>query len=263
MCGRYATTRSTADLSAEFEAEPAEDLPDLRPDYNVAPTKVVPLILERRSSDESQAPHRLVKALTWGLVPSWAKDRAIGNRLINARAETLGEKPSFRAAFAKRRALVPADGFYEWYETDRLNAKGKPVKQPYFIHAPDGGTLAMAGLYEIWHDKTRPEDDDASWLWTFTIITTTATDELGRIHDRAPMLVPSDKWGTWLDPDLDDKDRLGELLVPAAPGALEAYPVSTSVNNVRNNGPELMEPVAAEGEPETADDGSQPRLGDF
>ncbi|WP_370618527.1 SOS response-associated peptidase [Mumia sp. Pv 4-285] len=261
MCGRYATTRSSADLSAEFEAEPADDLPELRPDYNVAPTKVVPLILERRSSEEPGTPRRLVKGLTWGLVPSWAKERAIGNRMINARAETIAEKPSFRAAFAKRRAIVPADGFYEWYTSDKLNAKGKPVKQPFFIHSPDGSPLAMAGLYEIWKDHSLPEDDDAAWLWTFTIITTTATDDVGRIHDRAPMLVPRDRWSTWLDPETDDKEALGRLLVPAAPGALEAYPVSTSVNNVRNNGPELMEPIAVEGEP--SDNGAQPTLGDL
>ncbi|MBW9206630.1 SOS response-associated peptidase [Mumia sp. zg.B17] len=261
MCGRYATTRSPSDLSAEFEAEPAEDLPELDPDYNVAPTKVVPLILERRSSEDPAAKHRLVKAVTWGLVPSWAKDRAIGNRLINARAETLAEKPSFRAAYAKRRALVPADGFYEWYASEKRDAKGRPVKQPFFIHAPDRSTLAMAGLYEIWRDRSLPEDDDTAWLWSFTIITTTATDDVGRIHDRAPMLVPRDRWATWLDPDTDDKDELARLLVPAAPGALQAYPVSREVNNVRNNGPQLVEPIALEDEPGAAEEGEQPTLG--
>ncbi|KHL17013.1 putative SOS response-associated peptidase YedK [Mumia flava] len=258
MCGRYATTRSRADLTAEFEAEPADDLGDVRADYNVAPTKVVPLVLERRAS-EGDGVHRLVKGVKWGLVPSWAKDPAIGNRMINARAETLAEKPSFRSAFAKRRAIVPADGFYEWYAGDERDAKGKPVKQPYFIHHPDGSTLAMAGLYEIWRDKTRDEGDDAAWLWTFTVITTSAADDLGRIHDRAPMLVPRDAWASWLDPANDDKEALSSLLVPAAPGVLEAYPVSRSVNNVRNNGPELMDPLpldaqASAGESRSSDD---------
>ena len=176
----------------------------------------------------------------WGLVPSWAKDMSIGNRMINARAETLAEKPSFRRAFAKRRSLVPADGYYEWYTADEPPAAGgKPRKQPFFIRPKDGAALAMAGLHEFWKD---PATD--SWLVSFTIITTSAEDSLGHIHDRMPLFVEPDGWDAWLDPAPRPTEELLELLTPAAPGLLDAYAVSTAVNNVRNNGPELVAPLA-------------------
>jgi len=248
MCGRYATTTSATVLLDEFDVAvpPDEELP---PDYNVAPTKQVYAVLERRprGTDSDVAPARQLRAMRWGLVPSWAKDPSIGNRMINARLETAAEKPAFRKAFAERRCVLPADGYYEWYTPDEPDApkgkNGKPVKQPFFIHRADGTSLAMAGLYEFWRDPTRERDDPLAWLVTTTILTTTATDDLGRIHDRAPLLVERDDLHRWLDPDVTDVEGLAGLLVPAAPGLLEAYPVSTDVNSVKNNDPSLIEPL--------------------
>jgi putative SOS response-associated peptidase YedK len=157
--------------------------------------------------------------------------------------ETVAEKPSFRRAFASRRCLLPADGYYEWYPTQQLTKSGKPAKQPFFIRPKDGGVLAMAGLYEIWRDPTRDEDDPERFRWTCTVLTTKAEDAVGHIHDRMPLMVERDRWAAWLDPTVSSKDDLLGLLVPAAPGQLEAYPVSTLVSNVRNNGPELLEPI--------------------
>ena len=244
MCGRYASSRQPDDLVEEFEVAEVRVGNPLQADYNVAPTKEVYAVVERPpSGQKDEPPQRQLRVLTWGLVPSWAKDPAIGNKLINARMETVAEKPSFRKAFATRRALLPADGYYEWYATSRTGPRGKPVKQPYFIRPRDGGPLAMAGLYEIWRDPDRAEDDPERFRWTCTVLTTTAEDELGHIHDRMPLMVSRDRWAEWLDPT-----RPGDtgLLVPAAPGSLEAYPVATLVNNVRNNGPELVEPLPLE-----------------
>lgn len=257
MCGRYASSRKPEDLVEEFEIDRSEVRETLAPDYNVAPTKEVYAVLTRPPSKEKERPEqRQLRVVTWGLVPSWAKDPAIGSRLINARVETAAEKPAFRKAFASRRCLIPADGFYEWYTPEEQEAEDepgqgakkrrKPRKQPFFIHHPDGSVLAMAGLYEIWRDPTKSDDDPDRFRWTCTILTTNAQDDLGRIHDRAPLLVERDKYAAWLDPTVSDPEELGGLLVPAAPGRLEAYPVSTAVNNVKNNGPELVEPLDTE-----------------
>lgn len=254
MCGRYASSRRPEDLVEEFEIEQPEVRETLAPDYNVAPTKEVYAVLTRPPSKEKDRPaQRQLRVLTWGLVPSWAKDPSIGNRLINARVETVAEKPAFRRAFAARRCLLPADGYYEWYTPGEPEAGGtpggtrkKPRKQPFFIHHPDGSVLAMAGLYEIWRDPTKAEDDPDRFRWTCTILTTNAEDDLGRIHDRMPLLVERDKYAAWLDPAVSDHELLQGLLVPAAPGRLEAYPVSTAVNNVKNNGPELVDPLPVE-----------------
>ncbi|HET9499944.1 MAG TPA: SOS response-associated peptidase [Marmoricola sp.] len=235
MCGRYASSRKPEDLVEEFDIR-GPVAPALEPDYNVAPTKPVYGVVQRPERD------RQLRVLTWGLVPSWAKDPAIGNRMINARMETVAEKPAYRRAFAARRAILPADGYYEWYLTDQLTAKGKPVKQPYFIRPRDGGVLAMAGLYEIWRDPEAADDDPDRFRWTTTVITTSAEDELGRIHDRMPLMLTPDRYDAWLDPTVSGPDLL-ELLQPAAPGLLEAYPVSRLVSNVRNNGPELVAPT--------------------
>ncbi len=247
MCGRYASSRSPDDLVEEFEVVETRIAAPLAPDYNVAPTKEVYAVVERPPSRESEEPpQRQLRVLTWGLVPSWAKDPSIGNRMINARMETVAEKPAYRKAFATRRALLPADGYFEWYPTSRTNAKGKPVKQPFFIRPKDCGVLAMAGLYEIWRDPTRSEDDPDRFRWTCTVLTTEAEDSLGHIHDRMPLMLPRESYAAWLDPRPADRDGLLALLVPAAPGALEAYPVSKAVSNVRNNGPELVEPLPLE-----------------
>jgi putative SOS response-associated peptidase YedK len=251
MCGRYASTRARQELLNEFQVELDASEDALGPDYNVAPTKSVPAIIKRvpkaeknekndkDGADEGgdgEAPVRMLRAVRWGLVPSWAKDRSIGNRMINARLETVHEKPAYRRAFARRRCLLPADGFYEWYELKV--PEGKPRKQPFFIRPRDGEVMAMAGLYELWRD---PEGE---WLWTTTVITTAATDDVGRIHDRMPMIVEPKSWEAWLDPELTDVDAVRRLLAPAMAGRMEAFPVSTAVNNVRNNGPSLVEPLA-------------------
>ena len=246
MCGRYATSQTSADLSRQFETDLVNLDAELEADYNVAPTKLAPLVIGRRgdrTEDTAPAERELLQA-RWGLIPSWAKDKAIGSRMINARAETLAEKPSFRRAFAKRRSLVPADGYYEWYTSDQApDAGGKPRKQPFFIRPQDGAMLAMAGLHEFWKDA---ETD--SWVVSFTIITTSAEDSLGHIHDRMPLFVEPAGWDAWLDPAPRPTNELLELLTPASPGLLDAYAVSTAVNNVRNNGPELVAPLATEAE---------------
>lgn len=246
MCGRYSLSRDPEDLAREFEVAQVDVREKLEPDYNVAPTKQVPAIVDRfPGGDKEATPVRRLTSVKWGLIPSWAKDAKIGNRLINARLETAHEKPAFRRAFAARRCLLPADGYYEWYG----EKKGK--KQPFFIHRADGGVLAMAGLYEIWRDPEKAESADDRFVWTCTVLTTSAEDNLGKIHDRMPLLVEPDKFATWLDPRVSDGDRLRSVLVPAAPGRLDAYPVSKAVNNVRNNGPELVAPIPAENEPGT------------
>lgn len=225
MCGRYASARSTADLAVLLGASDETGAELAEPDYNVAPTKPVPAALVRRDV------RRLV-ALRWGLVPSWAKDPKSGSRLINARMETVASKPSFRAAFARRRCLLPADGFYEWAPPP----PGQRAKQPYYLAPADGGPLMMAGLYEIWTDA------EGRQLWTATVITTAAADDIGQIHDRCPLTVDEGDWARWLNPDAATNGLL-DLVRPAVAGELTATAVSTAVNNVRNNGPQLLEPA--------------------
>src|SRR3954466_188934 len=157
MCGRYASSRRPEDLVEEFEIDKVEVKETLAPDYNVAPTKQVYAVLQREAEDGPA--ERQLRTLRWGLVPFWAKDPSIGNKMINARMETVHEKPAFRRAFAARRCLLPADGYLEWSPTEQRPKAGKPLKQPFFIHPADGGVMAMAGLYEIWRDPTRDEDD--------------------------------------------------------------------------------------------------------
>ena len=228
-----------AALLERFQAT-AVDEQLLPADYNVAPSKQVYAVLERTRADEP--PLRELRIVRWGLIPSWAKDAKIGNRLVNARIETAGQKPSFRAAYARRRCVLPADGYYEWYSPAIVGAR----KQPFYIHAADGQLLALAGLYEIWRDSDLPPGDPQSLRWTCTILTTTATDDLGQIHDRAPLLVPTSAFARWLDPSLPDPPS--DVLVPAAPGLLQAQPVATTVNSVRNNGPALIAPLAPTGD---------------
>ena len=232
----------------EFEIDQEFDgLPG--PDYNVAPTVAVPAIFERRISHGTEIRRRLAP-LVWGLVPSWAKDPSIGSRMINARLETVADKPAFRKAFAARRCLLPADGFYEWYAVEAPagtgRAKAKPLKQPFFIHRFDDQPLIMAGLYEIWRDPAKDRDDDSAWLRTCTVITTQATDAAGHIHNRMPMVVRREAVDAWLDPELTDVSRVQDLLAVTESELLEAYAVSTEVNSVQNNHPGLAEPISAE-----------------
>ena len=238
MCGRYATTQTSASLNDAFGARMADSFVELEPDYNLAPTKLAPLVIAREAPEGP--PARELLTAKWGLVPSWAKDPAIGNRMINARSETVADKPAFKKAFGKRRALVPADGYYEWYAREDPKAK----KQPFYITPQDGSVLAMAGLYEFWRQDY--DDEDEEWLITYTILTTSAPDDLGHLHDRTPMMIGPDAVEAWLDPSPRPTDELLELLVPAVPGRLDAWPVSTAVNNVRNNGPELVVPLPPE-----------------
>jgi putative SOS response-associated peptidase YedK len=263
MCGRYASTRKRIELLEEFSVQRDKVTEPLKPDYNVAPTKPVYAVLDRVEPAESVpadgvdsrddaarqrssaggAGHaeRELRVVRWGLVPFWAKDVKIGSRMINARAETVSEKPAFRRAFAQRRCLLPADGYYEWQQHD-----GGP-KQPIYISRADGHPLAFAGLYELWRDGAVPPDDADAWLWTTTIITTSAPDDLGHIHDRMPMVIDPASWSDWLDPANHDVADLRSLLTPAAVSGLSTYPVSTAVNSVRNNGPMLIEPAEPAG----------------
>src|ERR1700757_2575336 len=172
MCGRFVSARRRLELLEEFGVErdsvAASPDPEPAPDYNVAPTKRIFAVLERPAREEEPQAREL-RVLRWGLVPSWAKEASIGGRMITARAETVAVKPAFRRAFARRRCILPADGYYEW---QAVTEQGKQRKQPYFIYPKDGGVLAFAGVYELWRDQARPDDDAEAWLWTAAIITT-------------------------------------------------------------------------------------------
>jgi putative SOS response-associated peptidase YedK len=253
MCGRYAASADPEELVEEFEIDEVfEGVPG--PDFNVAPTVAVPAVLERRAKGTDRVSRRL-SPLVWGLVPSWAKDPAIGSRLINARLETVAEKPAFRKAFSARRCLLPADGYYEWYTSEAatrvLGRTVKAKKQPFFIHRADGGRLAMAGIYEIWRDPGKDRDDESAWLRTCSVITTQATDAVGHIHDRMPMVISKESWDAWLDPRRTDPDAALRLLDVTEPDELEVYAVSTAVNSVKNNNPSLVDPLPAEDDDET------------
>ncbi|GAA1848151.1 SOS response-associated peptidase [Microlunatus capsulatus] len=253
MCGRYASTASPAQLAEEFDVDDILDgLPG--PDYNVAPTVPVPAVFERVDKGSGDVRRRLAP-LVWGLVPSWAKDRAIGARMINARLETVAEKPAFAKAFRARRCLLPAAGFYEWYVPETPAGGRKPAKQPFFLHRADGGLLVMAGIYEIWRDPTKDRDDDSAWLRTCSVITTQATDAAGHIHDRMPLVVPADAVDGWLDPALTDPEQALALLSVTGAAELEAYAVSTAVNKVQNNDPSLLAPLDEAAEPPVDDAG--------
>ena len=230
MCGRYALTASDGELSGLYGAFVVGE--ESRPSWNVAPSQEVRVVLEHVPSDHPDpVRERQIRSVRWGLVPGWSKERKLG-RLINARAETVTEKPSFRAAAAKRRCVLPADGYYEWQATP-------DGKQPFFLHL-EGTVLNMAGLYELWRDPEKDSDDPGRWLWTASVITTTATDAAGEIHDRSPLVLPDDMLDTWLDPKLTDPGSVRELIASVPPPVLNPYPVSKAVNNVRNNGPELL-----------------------
>lgn len=234
MCGRYASFRSDHELARYFAVQ--QMLADARPSsWNVAPTTPVRVVLERVEDGEAV---RQLRTARWGLVPSWAKDPSVGARMINARVETVLDKPSYRKAATVRRAIVPMDGYYEW----RVTPTGKV---PHYLTAPDGGeVLAAAGLYELWRDHSKPDDDEpGAWLWSVTIITTAAADTLGHIHDRSPLILPADLWDDWLDPTTTDPSRVRELLAAVPEPHLTPRVVSAAVGSVRNNGPELIEPT--------------------
>jgi putative SOS response-associated peptidase YedK len=235
MCGRYVTTSAVAELAERMHVDEVRAVSDAdRANYNVTPRTEVPVVAE--SVGESGMHTRVLDRVRWGLVPSWAKNLSIGDRQINARAESIAEKPAYRRAFAKRRCLIPADGFYEWKVVP-----GRKAKQPVYIHPtePDG-VFAFAGVYEVWRDK---QDPDAEWVRTCAIVTTSANATLSAVHDRMPVILPREAWDTWLDPENHDVDALQKLLVPAPPDAVAWYPIRTLVNKPQNNFAELLEPV--------------------
>ena len=266
MCGRFVSARQRQELIDEFGVERDQVTRDVAADYNVAPTDPIYAVLTRAgregrgaaAGDGRGAPaaregrdasaRRELRLVRWGLVPSWARDRSGGARLINARAETVAVKPSFRSAFARRRCLIPADGYYEWRPPGGRE-RGRPRKQPYYIHRADGQGMAFAGIYELWRDAALPDDHPAARLWTAAIITTRATDDVGWVHDRMPMVVSPGHWDEWLDPAAGNADSLLKAITPAASDGLETRPVSTAVNSVANDGPDLITPLAAEGGP--------------
>jgi putative SOS response-associated peptidase YedK len=258
MCGRYVSSARPEDLVEQFDVEqdrtraPVRSIlaapqspPAGQPDFNMAPTKAAPVVLTRAARGDCEAgPTRQLRLLTWGLVPSWSDDVKVGQRMTNARCESLLSRSSFVRAAAGRRCLVPAGGWYEWQVSPTVvDAKGRPRKQPFFVHRSDGAPMAMAGLYELWRDRSLAEDDPDPWLSTYCIITTAAEPGLDRIHHRQPLVLERESWDDWLDPSMNDLSRVKVHLELSAPGRFDAYPVSTAVNSSRNNGAQLLEPL--------------------
>jgi putative SOS response-associated peptidase YedK len=231
MCGRFVSSSPPDELAKYFDVE-AVATTVFEPNFNVAPSLDVYVVVETGGV-------RRLDSFRWGLVPFWAKDPTSGNKMINARADTVTEKSTYKRAFTKRRCLIPADGFYEWKQVS-----GQKAKQPYFIHRADGEPMAFAGLWEVWRPKDeRGNDAAADPLRSCTIITGEPNDKVAEIHDRMPVMLPPGAWAAWLDPQNDDLETLGQLLVPAPSKLLVLHPVGPMVNNVRENGPELIEPA--------------------
>ncbi len=230
MCGRFVSASPPAEIARYFAvSEVAEQV--LEPNFNVAPTADVFVVFEDGGV-------RRLDAFHWGLVPRWAKDPSIGNRMINARAEGLAEKNAFKWPYRKRRCIVPADGFYEWRKVP-----GQKTKQPYYVHRPDGEPLPLAGLWEEWRGPDREGDQR---LRSVTIVTTDANEAMALIHDRMPVVLPPNAWDRWLDRADEDLDSLGKLLVPAPPSLLRIDGVGTEVNDSRSTGAHLIEPAEPE-----------------
>jgi putative SOS response-associated peptidase YedK len=232
MCGRFVQV-SSPDLLVERFGVDEVAVPAHEPSFNVAPRASVYGVRDRSEDDGRR---RYLSELRWGLIPSWAKDAKVGDRMINARAESLADKPAYERAFRRHRCLVPADGFYEWQRRG-------PRKQPMFIHRRDGEPMAFAGLWAAWRAG---DGDDADWLRSCAIVTTDANDTLAPLHDRMPVVLEARDWDRWLDPTADDVHALARLLVPASNELLVAYPVSSAVNSADNDGPELVERVELE-----------------
>ncbi|MGH3979069.1 MAG: SOS response-associated peptidase [Pseudonocardiaceae bacterium] len=241
MCGRYASTKDPATLAIEFDAVDGTEGQAPEPDHNVAPTKPVLAVVTRHPRDADGTPDpartvRSIRVMRWGLVPQWAKDPSVGSRMINARAESAADKPAFRTALAKRRCLLPADGWFEWQRDGNR-------RQPYFLTPADGSGVALAALWETWRGPDA--EPGAPPLVSCAVLTTQAVGPLTGIHDRMPLVLAGASWPAWLDPDSADP---GSLLAPPSPelaASFELRPVSTVVNDVRHNGPELLAPVAA------------------
>lgn len=222
MCGRYTIFIPLDELIRHFRLEQAEEF---EPRYNIAPTQTVPVI---RQEDGK----RSLRLLRWGLVPFWADDSSIGNRLINARAESVSSKPSFRTAFLNRRCIMPASGFFEWKE------QKKGPKRPYFIKRKDGTPMAFAGLWERWQGKDGGEKRE-----TFTIITTDANEDVKGLHNRMPVILEPENYSLWLNTEQPDREALNKMMCPAAPGTLTAHPVSKYVNSPTNEGKQCIKSI--------------------
>ena len=223
MCGRFVQSASADDYARYFGADAVKtELHEAN--YNVAPTDPVYAVAEHKGE-------RLVGTFRWGLVPHWSKDRKSAARFINARSETLTEKPAFRDAFKSHRCLIPADGFYEWTRRGDL-------KIPHYIHIGSHAPMALAGVWASWKDPATDE-----WLRTCSVITTQPNEFIRPIHDRMPSMLPEATWDAWLDRDNDDLEQLRSFLTPPPEELLETYEVSTEVNSVRNNGPHLLLPA--------------------
>ncbi len=223
MCGRFVQSASADDYARYFGADVIKT-EHLDPNYNVAPTDRVYAIAEHDD-------HRILGSFGWGLIPHWSKDRRQAARFINAREETLVEKPAFRDSFRTRRCLIPADGFFEW-----TRRGGRKI--PHLIFAGTHAPMALAGLWASWKDPVGGE-----WERTCSIVTTRPNDFMRPIHDRMPAVLPEETWDAWLDRDNQDVELLRSFLGPPPDSLLETYEVSTDVNNVRNNGPDLILPV--------------------
>ena len=222
MCGRFTLTADPSDLQEAFYWVNFGNT-DFSPRYNIAPTQGVPVVTNKGENK--------LDFFTWGLVPFWAKDPSIGSRMINARSETLAEKPSFRNAFKRRRCLVLADGFYEWQKIPESK-----TKIPTYIRMKDGKAFAFAGLWENWHSP------DGSQILSTTIITTQPNELLKPIHNRMPVILPEEAYDAWLTPGEADPQTLTPLLGPFDANLMEAYPVSRLVNNPRNDTPDCIRP---------------------
>ncbi|GAA1653024.1 SOS response-associated peptidase [Microbacterium flavum] len=235
MCGRFVVAQSGAELVSMLRVDlEADDLPG--PSFNIAPTDRVAVVLD---SAKTEPPTRRLEAARWGLVPAWAKDVAIGSKAFNARAEEVEGKPMFRQALVKRRAVIPASGYYEWHTEDG-------VKVPYYIHPVDDGPLLFAGLYEWWKDPAKKDDDPTRWVLSCTIMTRAATGALGSIHERMPLFIDADYADVWLDPTTENVGDLLDATIDAAPSIVDGLAlreVGREVGNVRNNGPELIAPA--------------------
>jgi len=220
MCGRYTLRTPVETLVERFEIN--EYPSSITPSYNIAPSQGVAAVIAENGK-------RKLEMLHWGLIPSWAKDPEVGNKMINARAETVAEKPSYRKAFKERRCLILADGFYEWQKTDS-------GKQPFYIRMEDESPFAFAGLWESWQNGRE--------IRSCTIITTSPNEVAAQVHNRMPVILHPEDYEMWLDPDFDEREALTTLLKPFPAEAMEAYPVSRKVNRPANNDPEVIEPAA-------------------
>jgi putative SOS response-associated peptidase YedK len=225
MCGRFTLTDPDADLAVQFNLP---EIPNLSPRYNIAPTQPVAAVRAAANST-----NREMVLLRWGLIPFWAKDPNIGARMINARSETVAEKPAFRAAFKRRRCLVVADGFYEWQ-------KQNGGKQPFYIRLHDARPFAFAGLWELW------EGPDDNPIESCTLLTTQPNDLLRVLHNRMPVILHPQDYGLWLDPEVQEPQRLQALLKPYSAEEMEAYAVSRYVNSPDNDDPRCVDPLPSQ-----------------